>query len=491
MEGENKGPVKDMPDQSKVEEFWEGLWGTQTQYNENAPWLHTLERDYVPNAQQKEYEITEEIFDKVISKMANDKLGKDLTTCIWIKGLRSTKHLFRENLKDIKRQAEMPEWLITTKTILMAKNKETKNKQIYHPIAIQNTMYKIYTGTLAEFIMDHCKMNDVITEEQAAGKRGSWGCTDQLLANKMIYNETKQKRLNLLTVWLDYKKVFDSVPHSWVIKSLELAKVPKLIIEAIKSLMDKWRTKMHLYRETSTIETRMIDYYRGILQGDLPSLILFVLAVNPLSHLLSKEEGFKLTIEDQIRIITHLFFVDNLKLYASTLAKMNKLLDIVTQFTNDVGMTFGESKCTCQAIERGKRKEHNEPLKMKGLTIRKIENGDHYTYLGVDESVGILGPLNKQRVAKEYKTRLQKIWSSELNGRNKTIAHNTFAVPIITPMTKKEVKDLDVMTRKIISMNSGFHTASDVNRLYADRKKGGRGLRSIEDMLESRTIGIM
>ena len=241
----------------------------------------------------------------------------------------------------------------------------------------------------------------------------------------------------------------------------------------------------------------MIDYYRGILQGDLLSLILFVLAVNLVSHLLSKEEGFKLTIEDQIRIITHLFFVDDLKLYASTLAKMKKLLDIVIQFTNDVGMSFGESKCAYQAIERGKRKEHNEPLKMKGLTIKEIENGDHYTYLGVDLSVGILGPLNKQRVTKEYKTRLQKIWSSELNGRNKTIAHNTFAVPIITSSvgildwTNKEVKDLDVMARKIISMNGGFHTASDVNRLYADRKKGGRGLRSIEDMLESRAIGIM
>ena len=170
MKGENKGPVKDMPDQYKVEEFWGGLWGTQAQYNENAPLLHTLERDYVPNAQQKEYEITEKIFDKVISKMANDKPGKDLTTCMWIKGLRSTKHHLRENLKDIiKRQAEMPKWLITTKTILIAKNKETKNEQNYRPIAIQNTMYKIYTGILAEFIMDHCKMNDVITKEQVGG----------------------------------------------------------------------------------------------------------------------------------------------------------------------------------------------------------------------------------------------------------------------------------------------------------------------------------
>ena len=100
------------------------------------------------------------------------------------------------------------------------------------------------------------------------------------------------------------------------------------------------------------------------------------------------------------------------------------------------------------------RKEHNEPLKMKNPTIKEIENSDHYTYLVVDESVSILGPLNKQRVMKEYKTRLQQIWSSELNRRHKTIAHNTFAVLTITPTigvldwTKKEAKDLNVMTRK-------------------------------------------
>ena len=117
--------------------------------------------------------------------------------------------------------------------------------------------------------------------------------------------------------------------------------------------MNKWKTRVHLYGESNTIETKLIDYYRGILQGDLLSLILFVLAVNPLSYLLSKEEGIKLTIEDQIRIISHLFFVDDLKLFASSLARMEKLLDIVTQFTNDVGMTFRKTKCAYQAIQTG------------------------------------------------------------------------------------------------------------------------------------------
>ena len=65
-----------------------------------------------------------------------------------------------------------------------------------------------------------------------------------------------------------------------------------MIIEAIRMLMIKWRTKLHLYAESNTIESSFIDYMRRILQGDLLSLILFVLSVNLLSYLLSKEKGY-------------------------------------------------------------------------------------------------------------------------------------------------------------------------------------------------------
>ena len=65
--------------------------------------------------------------------------------------------------------------------------------------------------------------------------------------------------------------------------------------------------------------------------------------------------------------------------------------------------------CVPSNTKRKKRIEYNQPLKMNGLTVKEIENGDHYTYLGMDESIGILGPLNKVRVKKEYKTRLNKI----------------------------------------------------------------------------------
>ena len=175
---------------------------------------------------------------------------------------------------------------------------------------------------------------------------------------------------------------------------------------------------------------------------------------------------------------------------------MIEMLKMVVQFSEDVGMNFGVNKCAYQCIERVKRKEQSQPLEVNGLIIKEVEEGDNYKYLGVDESVGIHGPLNKDRVVKEYKARVKKIWNSELNGNNKAIAHNSFAVPIITPTvgilgwTKKEISDLDITTRKIMNMAGAFHTAGDVDRLYVERKNGGRGLRSVEDMYEIRTVGI-
>ena len=79
---------------------------------------------------------------------------------------------------------------------------------------------------------------------------------------------------------------------------------------------------------------------------------------------------------------------------------------------------------------------------------------------------------------------------------NKVIAHNSFAVPIITPTIEKiewtidEIRQIDINTRKLLTMTRSFHPNSDVDRIYMSRAKGGRGLRSIRTLYESRIISL-
>ena len=71
---------------------------------------------------------------------------------------------------------------------------------------------------------------------------------------------------------------------------------------------------------------------------------------------------------------------------------------------------------------------------------------------------------------KEYMKRISKIWSSELYSNNKVIAHNMFAIPVLTltfsiiQWTKEELEQMDVKTRKILSYNSSFHVNSDIDK---------------------------
>ena len=124
----------------------------------------------------------------------------------------------------------LPNWLTLARTTPLPKSQDTKNAKNYRPIVCLNIVCKLYCSCLNIFLQNHCEVNEIITSEQAAGKRSVWGCTEQLLINKSILSEVRQKKRNLLTVWLDYRKAFDSVPHDWIIKALQLAKVPKNLV---------------------------------------------------------------------------------------------------------------------------------------------------------------------------------------------------------------------------------------------------------------------
>jgi len=212
----------------------------------------------------------------------------------------------------------IPPWLAQAKTVLLPKNQQTHIAKNYRPIACLNIMYKLYTSCPNSFPCDHCETNSIITPEQAGGRKKVWGTTEQLLLNKTILKEVRSKKRNLYTVWLDYRKAFDSVPREWLLHALRLAKVPEKLITAIKELTKIWAIKLHLNGTKATIPSEMIKLLKGILQGDSLSVILFILSVNPLSHLLKILKGYSAG-NDRLTNITHNFFVDDLKLYAGTI----------------------------------------------------------------------------------------------------------------------------------------------------------------------------
>ena len=113
-------------------------------------------------------------------------------------------------------------------------------------------------------------------------------------------------------------------------------------------------------------------------------------------------------------------------------------------------------------------KQTTQHLEMNGLKIQPIKDGESYKYLGQDENLSYNGPVNKERVSKEYLKRVKK--SGPVN--NKYVSHNAFAVPVIIPTfgvldwTIYEIKQVDNKTRKMLTMTGSFHRNSDVDTHY-------------------------
>ena len=151
-----------------------------------------------------------------------------------------------------------------------------------------------------------------------------WGCLEQLLINKTILEEVTKNHCSIVTMWLDYQKAFDSFAHKWLTKALKLTKVPEKIISALVNLMKKWSTQVNIESDSVNIESKTLYYLWGVFQGDSLSVIFFILRINPLSFLLNKLSWCCMGLNGNGTCnITHLFFVDDLKLYSTNMNNMN------------------------------------------------------------------------------------------------------------------------------------------------------------------------
>ena len=178
----------------------------------------------------------------------------------------------------------------------------------------------------------------------------------------MILEQVRNNHRNLLIMWFDYKKAFDSIPHHWRIKALQLAKVPSEIISAISKLMKVWPTKITFRAENESIKTRIINYWTGVWQGDCLSLLPFIPSANQLLLLLKDLPGYKIGELGKRGIsIWQLFFVDDLKTYASDKIGAKLQLDLMSVYER-YQYAIGSDKCAYLNIETGNQKSLGEFL---------------------------------------------------------------------------------------------------------------------------------
>ena len=99
----------------------------------------------------------------------------------------------------------------------------------HRPITYLPLMWKLLTGVTADQIHAHLDQEKLLPEDQKRCRKGSRGTNDILYIDRAVIKEVKSTNKNLAMAWIDYKKAYDMVRHSWIIECLDLFGVAEML----------------------------------------------------------------------------------------------------------------------------------------------------------------------------------------------------------------------------------------------------------------------
>ena len=492
--GAPKVDASQIPDAAESREFWSNIWSHQQEHNKDAAWLDSVRERLSTVQQQDAVAVQLDDVQAGIRKMANWKApGPDGVRGFWFKKFLSLQVLLTAALQDCIDKGTVPNWMTEGRTVLIQKDpaKGTVASN-YRPIACLPLMWKLLTGIFADKIYSHLLENNILPDEQKGCRKKSRGTKDQLLIDKTILREVRIRKRCLAMGWIDYRKAYDMVPHSWILEMLKLVKVSDNIGRLIENSMVNWSTLLTANGE----ELGQVRINRGIFQGDSLSPLLFIIIMLPLTIILRREKlGYKMGGQNS-QLINHLLFMDDLKLYADTEEHLGDLVRIVETYSTDIGMKFGLDKCAVLTIRKGVRVAC-EGIRLPGGEIMREVDENGYKYLGVLEGADIMKREMKEKISGEYLRRVKALARSKLYAGNLLRGVNAWALGVvrysagILDWKESELKALDRKTRKILASNGVFHQKSSVDRLYLKRKDGGRGLISVTDCVSEEVCSLI
>ena len=149
-----------------------------------------------------------------------------------------------------------------------------------------------------------------------------------------------------------------------------------------------------------------VKIQRCIFQGDTLSPSLFIIAMMPLNHILSKcTAGYKLSrLQEKIN---RLMYMDDIKLFAKNVKELETLIHAVRIYSQDVGMEFGIEKCAMLVMKSGKRHLTDRMELPSQDKIRTLQEKEMYKYLGILEADTIKQVEMKKKFRKNISGELE------------------------------------------------------------------------------------
>jgi hypothetical protein len=216
------------------------------------------------------------------------------------------------------------DWAIAFVVLLQKYKDVLDDPSEFRPIAITNTLGKIFFSIISARLQDFLVKNNYIsTIIQKGFLSGIPGCVEHAFSLWEALREAKEDKRAIVLSWLDLANAYGSVMHNLIQFALNWYHVPASIQELIFNYYEKLCAKV----TTKGWSTSFFFFCIGLFQGCVLSTILFDCVFNLLLDFLEccKDEGY--TFKKTPVTIMHKAYADDLQFSTTTPQGHQRVLD--------------------------------------------------------------------------------------------------------------------------------------------------------------------
>eukprot|EP01060_Flectonema_neradi_P037598 TRINITY_DN760_c0_g3_i1.p1 TRINITY_DN760_c0_g3~~TRINITY_DN760_c0_g3_i1.p1 ORF type:complete len:1216 (+),score=83.34 TRINITY_DN760_c0_g3_i1:1502-5149(+) len=448
LHDENMNKISDDEEKANVfTDFFSTVVCKDASYKYREGFDKNIKQDVIP--------FTEEEVLSQLSKLHGTKASPDGVNAILLQNLgRKMLCLLVEILNNSWVNMVVPsDWKQTYWVPLLKKGKDPHNPASYRMIALTPAITKLIEKIIKNrlvFLLEK-KNNEIsgLSCHQAAYRK-TRSCREQIIYLIDLLKENKIKGKISAVVFMDIKKAFDSVSHAKLFDRMRKAKIPENYIRWTESFLHK--------RTAATIVNGKVGKYikisNGVPQGTVLASLLFVLYIDEVSEIISRQANLSLYADDVA------FVLSDTKLEPLA-EKVQKVFSETERFMTDKDLELSKEKTKVMLIasERNPIKIMNIKVLFEDGTPLKESVEERFLGLCIDNNLSFNGHADQICKSVTKRLRFLKMLGDKRWGCTKRILRLIYIIYILPIFTYaiESVYTFIVSNRRIWSKFEVLH----------------------------------
>lgn len=354
-------------------------------------------------------------------------------------------------------------------TILLYKKGDCLDAGNYRPIALANTLYKLWTSTVTSVLSDYAEGHHMLSAAQE-GFRVNKHTGRQLTNYLHVIEDAALAGSNLYVLYVDFSSAFNMVDHDKLLMIMYDLGFPVDAIEIVKNIYTGATTYIRAAGGTSPA----VQVNRGTIQGDTLSPFLFLLFLEPLLRWLhSGGRGYRygcLTNEENAQYrCSALAYADDLAIPTNSLANLKVQVHKLEEYVRWSGLKANAAKCSVTGALYGDYATGLTPSNNSRTNTKHLKHQLEGKIIIDNEAVPFLPPNEPYRYLGVWFTMTLK-WRHQLQAAMQIarVKGQALCTSLASPKQRLAIIQSNIKTAMPYSFPLALFTAGDINRMDAE-----------------------